>query len=129
MVDPHPFSLQDATVLVHRIRTLLDANDTAAAGQVIHILRLRFPDHPEIERLEQDREALYHPEIEQVSFLEDLLQSLPSARILVTLGILVVGVGILLFIAQERLPAIVLALVGGLVTVGGVFRGKIEEDL
>ncbi|WP_395088558.1 hypothetical protein [Armatimonas sp.] len=129
MVDPHPFSLHDATVLVHRIRTLLDANDTAAAGQVIHILRLRFPDHPEIEQLEQDREALYHPEIEQVSFLEDLLQSLPSARILITLGALVVGVGILLFIAQERLPAVVVAFVGSLVIVGSVFRGRIEEDL
>ncbi len=129
MVDPHPVSLQDSTVLVQRIRTLLDANDTAAAGQVIHILRLRFPDHPEIEQLEQDREALYHPEIEQVSFLVDLLQSLPSSRILVTLGILVVGIGILLLIAQERLPAVVVAFVGILVIVGGVFRGQIEEDL
>lgn len=127
MVEPSPFPPENADLLVRQIRNLLDANETAAAGHVIHLLRLRFPDHPQIEELEDAREALYHPEPEEVSLLEQVLQSLPSARLLGALGGLVMGVGGLLLIAHEVWPALGLALIGILVIVVAVFRGKIED--
>lgn len=97
-----PTQTNEADDLARRAHNLLDENDTATAGQVIYLLRLRFPEHPDIEVLEARREALYHPIVEQSSFLEDLLQSFPPAKILIIIGSVIAAAGLLLFLSLWR---------------------------
>ena len=97
-----PSQTTEADDLARRAHNLLDQNDTATAGQVIYLLRLRYPEHPELEALEARRESLYHPTVEQSSFLEDLLQSFPPAKILIAIGSVIAAAGLILFISLWR---------------------------
>lgn len=122
-------SLDEAAKLVRRTRALLETNQTAAAGQAIHFLRLRFPDHPELEALEAEREALYYPEAEQASFVEEVFQSLPSAQILVIVGTLLIGVGGLSLIVHEIIVALTLAIIGALIILLSTVRRRFEDGI